>query len=146
MLIWKKMLWLRERVREQCAWIERCGGDLAGYVRHYGDPGVPPIDPKTGMQKCILLPFERASTELGLKRIEQTDDGVMYEAPHFGDGGTLIFKADKDRLDIWERELADLEIRNRDAQRKADAWEAENTTRQEADAFGLPVEDNAHVN
>ena len=32
----KKIEKLRARIDEQRAWIERCGGDLAGYVTHYG--------------------------------------------------------------------------------------------------------------
>lgn len=31
---------LQRQVDEQRQWIERCGGDLLGYIAHYGDPGL----------------------------------------------------------------------------------------------------------
>lgn len=31
----------QQQLSQQRAWIESCGGSLAGYVARYGDPGVP---------------------------------------------------------------------------------------------------------
>ncbi len=35
---------LTQRRDDQLKWIEECGGDLAGYIAKYGDPGVPRED------------------------------------------------------------------------------------------------------
>jgi hypothetical protein len=67
-----RLAFLMERVRSQREWILRCGGDLAGYIANYGDPGV------------------------------RNSKGQHM----FGDGGTLIYQADKQALDRWENELA----------------------------------------
>src|SRR4051812_34404129 len=107
MLVWKKILWLRERVREQQAWIDRCGGDLAGYIAHYGDPGVPPVD-KQGMPQTFDLTAEQQQLFSDLQPVPGRP-GTFYK-DHFGDGGTAIYQADCNRLYVWQRELSDLEI------------------------------------
>jgi hypothetical protein len=118
MLVWKKILWLRERVSEQKKWIDRCGGSLSGYIDHYGDPGIPPL--KDGKPHILTVPENKQHfIENTHKRVPDTSD--QFYANHYGDGGTAIYKADSDRLYIWQRELADLEERNHAAKVKADA-------------------------
>lgn len=34
--------WIQQAVKDQRAWMESCGGNHAGYVARYGDPGVTP--------------------------------------------------------------------------------------------------------
>lgn len=53
-------------VSRQESWIRDCGGDLMGYIRNYGDPG---------LAKCS------------------------------GDGGTLIYQADTEHLNVLRRTL-----------------------------------------
>jgi hypothetical protein len=43
---------------------------------------------------------------------------VKFYAPHSGNGGTKIYEADVDRLQSWEQELTDLELRNHAARQK----------------------------
>lgn len=38
--------WWQRQEREQIAWIESCGGNLAGYIARYGDPDFPRADGK----------------------------------------------------------------------------------------------------
>jgi hypothetical protein len=96
----------RQKVREQRQWIARCGGDLAGYIAKYGDPGVAPLDEK-GYPKIVKLTPEQAVL---------IQDGVPvpgqpghYYGSHSGDGGTLIYHADASRLEQFESELRRLE-------------------------------------
>jgi hypothetical protein len=120
----KRIQWLREQVAEQRAWITKCGGDLTGYIANYGDPGVPPINPKTGRKRIFVLKLEddrlfRPRVNAGLltrAAMEDWPDGVDWEhgeqcfyAPHSGNGGTAIYEADQNHLDVLERELATLE-------------------------------------
>lgn len=37
----KRQRWLVAQVHEQKVWMENCGWNLAGYINHYGDPGLP---------------------------------------------------------------------------------------------------------
>jgi len=117
MLVWKKILWLRERVREQQKWIDRCGGSLSGYIEHYGDPGIPPL--KDGKPHILTVPENKQHfIENTHERVPGTTD--QFYANHYGDGGTLIYEADYNRLKDWQRQLNDLEIRNHAAKAKAD--------------------------
>ncbi len=68
--------WLEAKIAEDLAFIAKCGGNLAGYIVHYGDPGIPPADARPG------LPF------------------YMH-----GSGGTLIFDADVTAFRKWVNEL-----------------------------------------
>lgn len=142
MLIWKKILWLRERVREQLKWIERCGGSLAGYVENYGDPGVPPLD-KHGKPKVIWVPTERQGLMVGWLQpcehfepdgrrvLPDVGEGPLFHLPyyarHSGDGGTKIWEADHNRLLYWEHELRELEARHHAPFCKANAMEQTST-------------------
>jgi hypothetical protein len=117
MLAWKRILWLRERIREQKKWIDRCGGTLTGYIENYGDPGVTPL--KDGKPHIIVVPPEKQHfLENSHKRVPGTTD--QFYANHYGDGGTAIYKADYDRLVIWQNELTDLEEKCHAAKVKAD--------------------------
>jgi len=84
---------------EQKKWIERCGGSLSGYIRHYGDPGVPPLD-ENGNPKTIVCPKDLAPD------LEPVPGKAgEYYAPHFGCGGTAIWEADMGYLRGIESEL-----------------------------------------
>jgi len=118
MLVWKKILWLRERVREQQKWIDRCGGNLTGYIEYYGDPGVPPL--KDGKTHILTVPENKQHfIENTHKRVPGTTD--QFYANHYGDGGTKIYEADYNRLMQWKQELSKLESKNPSAKMKADA-------------------------
>lgn len=117
MLVWKRILWLRERVSEQQKWIDRCGGSLSGYIEHYGDPGVPPL--KDGKTHILTVPEGKQHFFEQHSRVPETTD--QFYANHYGDGGTLIYEADYNRLLQWQRELSELEIRSPVARMKADA-------------------------
>lgn len=97
---------LRQQVHEQRAWVEKCGGDLAGYIAHYGDPGIPPLD-EDGNPKVISV--KPGDERLLLGRSEPVPDrpGCFY-APYHGNGGTAIYKADHDRLVGLEAEFESL--------------------------------------
>lgn len=116
MLVWKKIIWLRERVSEQKKWIERCGGNLEGYIANYGDPGVPPM--KDGKPHIITVPEGKQHFFEQHKRVPGTTD--QFYANHYGAGGTLIYEADYNRLLQWQRELSETEIRSPSARMKAD--------------------------
>lgn len=116
MLVWKKIIWLRERVTEQKKWIDKCGGSLSGYIAHYGDPGVPPI--KDGQPHILTVPENKQHFIPDYERVPGTTD--QFYAKHYGDGGTKIYEADYNRLLDWQRQLSDLEIRNPAARMKAD--------------------------
>lgn len=92
---------LLEQHAEQQAWIEKCGGTLAGYIRHYGDPGVPPLD-EDGEPKTITCRPELA-TRLNLVPVPNKPG--YYFSPHYGDGGTKIWEADTSCLRGIENEL-----------------------------------------
>lgn len=101
----KRILWLRERVSEQQKWIARCGDSLTGYIENYGDPGVPPM--KYGKPLILTVPENKQHfVENTHKRVPETTD--QFYANHYGDGGTLIYEADYNRLLQWERELSEL--------------------------------------
>ena len=117
MLVWKKILWLRERIREQQKWIDRCGGSLSGYIENYGDPGIPPLE--NGKPKTHTIPQDKQHLFDDYERVPGTTD--QFYARHSGDGGTAIYNADYNRLLDWQRQLSDLEIRNHAAKMKADS-------------------------
>lgn len=119
MLVWKKILWLRERVCEQQKWIDRCGGSLTGYIEHYGDPGVPPL--KDGKPHILTVPKDKQHFCADLERVPGTAD--QFYAKHYGDGGTAIYEADYNRLMDWQRQLGQLESHNYAAKIKADDME-----------------------
>lgn len=119
MLVWKKILWLRDRIAQQRAWIAKCGGDLAGYIANYGDPGVPPVDQHGTPQTFKLTPEQEAIFDEGYLSPVPGVPGSFYK-PHFGDGGTAIYNADKNALERFQAELSDLEIRCYGARQKAD--------------------------
>lgn len=120
MLVWKKIIWLRDRIKQQKEWIDRCGSNLTGYIANYGDPGNPPLN-KDGTPKIIVIPQEKQSLVSTLARVPNTPDQFYF--PHSGDGGTAIYNADYWRLRKWEIELNDLQITNFSAKQKADEME-----------------------
>lgn len=83
---------------EQQAFINKCGGDLAGYIRKYGDPGVPPLD-ENGQPRTVRLP---AGELIGLTKVPG-EPGTYY-LPHSGNGGTAIWEADTAELRRLEEE------------------------------------------
>jgi hypothetical protein len=103
----ERLKFVRQRVKDQREWIDRHGGDLAGYIRYYGDPGIAPCD-KNGNAETITCPDDLAR-ECGLRPVP--DAPGCYYKEHFGSGGTLIFQADIDCLLRYERELVELEPR-----------------------------------
>ena len=103
----ERLKFVRQRVKDQREWIDRHGGDLAGYIRYYGDPGIAPCD-KNGNAETITCPDDLAQ-ECGLRPVPNAT-GCYYKQ-HFGSGGTLIFQADIDCLLRYERELVELEPR-----------------------------------
>lgn len=120
MLVWKKILWLRERVREQKRWIDSCGGSLTGYIEKYGDPGVTPL--KDGKPHVIAVPENKQHfLENTHTRVEGTTD--QFYANYYGHGGTAIYDADYGRLVSWQKELNELEMRNHSAKVMADTAE-----------------------
>lgn len=108
MLVWKKILWLRERIAEQEGWINRCGGNLAGYIARYGDPGVPPVD-ANGVPFTLCLTAEQQKLfPVGYLTPVPGKPNTFYHY-HTGDGGTAIYNADCNRLLTWQQELYTLE-------------------------------------
>jgi hypothetical protein len=130
MLVWKRILMLRNQIRQQKEWIGRCGGDLAGYIANYGDPGVPPLD-SNGKPAVFEVPADKVSLFSNYKRLpeaEQTNPGfVKIYKKHCGDGGTAIYKADSDSLAILEKALQRNEEANSAAKREADRREVIST-------------------
>lgn len=126
MLVWKKILLLRQQERDQRAWIERCGGDLAGYIAHYGDPGIPPM--KDGKPQIITIPEKDHHLVRDLARVPGTTN--QFYSPMYGAGGTLIYQADKNRLDAIVRELSEYHIRCFGAVQKANEMEGKVNVRQ----------------
>lgn len=110
MLVRDRIKWLRERVAEQRAWINKCGGDLTGYIEHYGDPDRAPLDRHGNCQTFTLTAEQAALFDEGYLRPVPNAQGSYY-APMFGSGGTAIYEADASRLASWERELAEWELR-----------------------------------
>lgn len=98
----KKILWLRERIKEQKTWIDSCGGDLSGYIANYGDPNIPPLN-KDGTPKIIVVLIDKQYLFPNLTRVPNTTDQFYY--PHAGNGGSKIYEADHNRLLNWENEL-----------------------------------------
>lgn len=96
----------RKAVKDQCVWMDGCGGDLAGYIAKYGDPGVPPLD-EQGQPKMVKLTGEQA---VGISDLLPVPDRPgYYFFTHVGDGGTLIYQADLARLDQLKKELRKLQ-------------------------------------
>lgn len=125
MLVSDRILWLRDRVAEQETWIKRCGGNLAGYIANYGDPGIPPLE--NGKPKVLTVPLDKSDLFTDFVRAPGgTATSIALYAKHSGDGGTAIFKADYNRLISWRQELANLESRNHSARRRADITMASN--------------------
>lgn len=86
---------------QQRAWIESCGGTLEGYIRRYGDPGVPPLD-QDGDPCLIIGDFSDALQE---QLVKVPGYSYMFFLPHFGNGGTAIWQADTNKLRQLELEL-----------------------------------------
>lgn len=85
---------LLAEISSQEKWIASCGGSLAGYIRRYGDPGIPPLN-DDGSPKIISCPVDVALS-VGLEPVpERTGE---YYAPYFGSGGTAIWEADNNYL------------------------------------------------
>jgi hypothetical protein len=133
MLVWKKILWLRDRIASQTAWIKQCGGDHAGYEDRYGNPGLPPKDlqgenpPETRhlpFRTTKRIPKDHQNCVADLKPVFDTPDNEFFYLPHLGHGGTAIFEADTNRLRIWQQELGELMTRNYAASVKADEMAA----------------------
>lgn len=85
---------VHHQIRQQRQWLERCGGDLAGYIASYGDPGVPPLE--DGEPK--ILSIKPCDVYLFADFTPVPDRPNHFFARHFGDGGSAIYKADHDRL------------------------------------------------
>ena len=88
---------LLRQLNEQRKWIDDNGRTLAGYIRKYGDPGIPPLD-EYGQPEMFAAP-----EDLGFEPVPGLPGN--YYMPHFGDGGTAIYKADVGRLRGIEAEL-----------------------------------------
>jgi hypothetical protein len=124
-LVWKRIVWLRLRIARQKEWIDRHGGDLAGYVARYGDPGRHPLGPD-GLPRAITVAAGDRALLPDLERVPGTED--RFYAAHFGDGGTAIYQADSNQLSVLQRELSDLEVHCHGAKIKADEFMAKNIT------------------
>lgn len=92
---------LQMQIHEQQAWIERCGGSLAGYIHNYGDPGVPPCD-ENGESRTFVCPEDLA---VALSLVPVPNKPGSYFMPHSGNGGTAIWEADTSHLRGLENEL-----------------------------------------
>jgi hypothetical protein len=92
----RKIERLAREVQEQRAWIERCGGSLAGYINHYGDPGIPPLNDEGKPKTITVKPQEVCLFEGRLEPVP--DRPCCFFANHYGNGGTAIFEADHNRL------------------------------------------------
>jgi hypothetical protein len=98
----KRIDTLRRQIDEQRKWIEQCGGDHAGYIANYGDPGVPPLE--DGKPK--ILSIKPCDVHLFEGRFEPVlDQPNCFFARHSGNGGTAIYKADHDHLVGLETEF-----------------------------------------
>lgn len=104
----KQIRSLRKKVKDQYKWMEKCGGNLAGYIANYGDPGIAPLD-KNGQPKLVKLSAEQAATVPELKAVPNRPG--YYYFLHTGDGGTLIYQADFGRLELLKAELKTLEAK-----------------------------------
>lgn len=93
---------LREAIIQQRKWIERCGGDLAGYIANYGDPGIPPVD-EDGNRKVIEAKPGDVRLFSGYEPVPGRPN--CFFAKHTGNGGSAIYKADYDRLVSFETEF-----------------------------------------
>lgn len=101
------------RLAAQRKFMASCGGDLTGYIARYGDPGVPPLD-EEGNPIIVTVDPEDAHLFKHLKLVEDQDPWqpkVAFYAPHVGDGGTAIYKADYHRLRQLEQEYQRLQGR-----------------------------------
>jgi hypothetical protein len=92
----KQQLWMDELAKQRL-WIEKCGGTREGYIRHYGDPGVPPVD-DMGNPRVLTIPDDLTSFADGLGMQPVPGQPGVYYFQHFGDGGSAIWKADTDYL------------------------------------------------
>jgi hypothetical protein len=61
---------LERQVAEQRAWIQRCGGDLHGYITHYGDPGLERCYGNGGTQIYQADKAELEKLELALELLK----------------------------------------------------------------------------
>lgn len=115
-----KILWLRERIREQQEWIKSHGGDIAGYRARYGDKDCAPLD-KNGNCRTFSIPVEKQKPELieGLRPVPDCDN--VFYVPMYGNGGSEIWNADIMAYNKLVDELVDLESKNFSAARDADA-------------------------
>ena len=102
----KKIVWLLQQVEEQRAWIVKCGGDLLGYIANYGDPGISPLDENGHPKTCVIPSHE---VELIKRFVPVPNAPDTFFIPHRGNGGTAIFEADSQQLEIWEQELTMLQ-------------------------------------
>jgi hypothetical protein len=90
-------------IAEQRDFINRCGGSLSGYIKRYGDEGIPPCDEDGNSVIINVRPCD-----IHLFDGHEPVPGVVnaFYARHYGDGGSAIFKADNDRLKQLEFEYA----------------------------------------
>lgn len=109
---------LHARIVRQRAWIEKCGGTLAGYIAAYGDPGVPPLNPDGAFASFALPEDKQHLFPLGMLTPVPDQPGRFYKR-HFGDGGTAIYKADTDHLAVMEAEYDHLSTRYHAAARRS---------------------------
>ena len=94
---------LQHRLAEQLVWMDQCGENLSGYIDHYGDPGVPPVD-KDGTPRTVTIPPDVKEIRDRLIPVPGSED--LFYVPHLGDGGTAIWEADHNHLRQLEQELA----------------------------------------
>jgi hypothetical protein len=85
---------------QQLLWIEQCGKTLAGYIRNYGDPGIPPMGPD-GPKMVTLKPHE---SHLADMLVPVPNKQNTFYHPYSGNGGTAIYRADLAELRRLERE------------------------------------------
>ena len=113
---------LRRHYNDQLEWVKARGGNVEGYIAHYGDPGRAPLD-ANGNCKTVIVPAELAEAA-GLRPVP--DAPGCYYQEMFGWGGTKIFEADVARLHSLERELVEYEgryghlLRHEDRQQNSD--------------------------
>lgn len=96
---------LQAQIKSQKQWIDRCGGNLTGYIEHYGDPGMPPLE--DGQPKTFLIPADKA--DIVRDHLEKVSGyigpDILVYARHYGNGGTAIYDADIQRLASLEADL-----------------------------------------
>lgn len=95
----RRRAWLLVQRARQQKWIRDCGESLAGYIRRYGDPGVPPLD-ENGLPGTFVFPNGKSCGLVPVPNIPDT-----FYLPHYGNGGTAIWEADTNELGRIESEL-----------------------------------------